>query len=444
MIDRLPPQNKTAETAVLGSILRDDGVLPDVLGLISADSFYFEAHQRVFKAMFSLHDARKPVDTVTVAEELKRLNLLDDLVGYSFIAELFDSTSTPANASYYARIVAEKAALRQLIRVTTTAITDAYDEVMPAAQLLESVERQVLSVTESLATGDPAGLSQILNESYVRIDSKQKGAPIGIPIGYRKIDEALCGLQRGELVIIAARPSVGKTALACNVIRNTCAAGYRVYFASLEQKKIDIADRFICIHSGIDSYKLRRADLTKDDYAKIVDAGAEMSKWNIWIDDTRAQTSIQIAAKARKWHRKNKIDLLVIDYAQFVEPEDPRQPRHEQVAAVSRRFKNLAADLNIPLVLLCQLRRETEDRSDGKPRLRDLKDSGALEQDADVVMMLHRPAGKNDDENQSPVELVQILVEKNRNGPCGDFGLAFRKPLMRFEEIDQRNFGILP
>ncbi len=438
--DRLPPQSREAEKGVLGSVLRDNAVLSDVLQIIRPDNFYFDAHQKVFQAIIDLYDEGKPVDTVILFETLKQRKQLDDVGGVAYLAELWDAAPTAANAEYYAKIVREKAIVRNLIHASTELLRDAYDGVTSADELLGMAERKVLEIAEKGTTGETKTLEDAIREAYNRIDQRAGLAHLhvtGVPTGFADLDEKTAGFQNNELVIIAARPSVGKTAFALNLARHVIVeARLPVFFVSLEQARVELAERLLSCQARVDSFKLRKGHLGSDDMRKLMDAGdrlrgnAQDGFVKLFIDDTPAQTMLRIAANARRLKLRHGIRMVMIDYLQLIEPENRRDPRQEQVSQISRRLKFLARELQIPVVALAQVNRASEDRQDHTPRLSDLRESGSIEQDADTVLILHRP-GRVDKSVED--NTLEVLIEKQRNGPTGKISLTYVKEYMRFE-----------
>jgi replicative DNA helicase len=434
--ERLPPQSREAERGVLGSMLRDNHVINDIVQIIRQDSFYFDAHQKIYQAMVDLYDAHQPVDLVILAEKLKQLGHIEDVGGYGYLGELWDAAPTAANGEYYARIVREKGIVRALIHTSTEILRDAYDQVQPADELLAKAEREVLEIAEQGVTGTTSTLQQAINEAYARLDARKQGGHSdvsGIATGFTDLDHLTAGLQNNELIILAARPSVGKTAMALNIVRHVVVdEQIPVFFVSLEQARIELAERLLVAQARVDSHKLRKAALNSDEMKRLLDAGGRLHKAKLFIDDTPSQGMLRIAANARRLKMREDIRMVVIDYLQLIDPENRRDPRQEQVAQISRRLKFLARELKIPVIALAQVNRSSEDRQDHRPRLSDLRESGSIEQDADTVFLLHRP-GRSD----SSVEdnTIEVLVAKQRNGPTGDITLAYRKEFMRFENF---------
>jgi replicative DNA helicase len=434
--DRLPPQSREAERSVLGSMLRDNRVISDVVQLLRAEDFYADAHQKTYQAIVTLHDkSGQPVDVVLLAEELKQRGQIEDVGGYTFLAELWDAAPTAANAEYYAKIVRDRALVRNLIHAGTEILRDAYDQAQPADDLVAQAEHKIFELAQSGVSGQTVTLQEALRAAYDRIDKNSMGGKsiTGISTGYTDLDEITAGLQNEEVTIIAARPSVGKTSFALNLVRNiVLEENQSVFFVSLEQSRIELAERLLCCHARVDSHKVRTGRLTGDDISKLIEAGGELGGAKLFIDDNAGQGMLKISANARRLKMRHDLKLLVIDYLQLIEPDNRRDPRQEQVAQVSRRLKFLAKELKIPVVALAQVNRSSEERQDHRPRLADLRESGSIEQDADVVMMLHRPDRYEPGQNEG---VVEIIVGKNRNGPTGDITLAYIKQYMRFENF---------
>jgi replicative DNA helicase len=415
-------------------MLRDNSVIPDIINIVRAENFYYAAHQTIFSAITRIYDRGHPVDLVLLAEHLRDEKKLEDVGSYAYLAELWEAAPTAANAEYYARIVRDKGITRSLIHATTEILRDAYDQAYPADQLLESAERQILEIAELGVTGQTIDLVQALDEAYARIDQRTSKAHLttsGLPTGFVDLDEKTAGLQNSELILLAARPSVGKTAFALNVVRHIVVEEQApVFFVSLEQSRIELAERLLCCQARVDSHRLRTGRLSSDDMRKLIDAGDVLRQARLFIDDTPAQSMLRIAANARRLVRRHQIRLVVIDYLQLIEPENRRDSRQEQVAQISRRLKFLARELKIPVMALAQVNRASEDRQDHRPRLADLRESGSLEQDADTVFLLHRP-GKFDGSQDDNV--IEVIIAKQRNGPTGECTLAYLKQFMRFE-----------
>ena len=442
--DSLPPQNRDAEHCVLGSMLRDNAVINDVMQIVQADNFYYDAHQKIYKTIVDIYNSGQPVDMVILADRLLQDKHLEDIGGYPYLAELWEVAPTAANAEYYSLIVRDKGIIRNLIHASTEILRDSYDQNMPADELLGNAERLILDIAEKGVTGNTWTLQQALHEAYARMDARKKRGHSeisGIPTGFTELDHLTAGLQNSELILIAARPSVGKTAFALNLIRHvTVQEKMPAFFVSLEQARVELAERLLVSQAKVDSHRLRKGTLSSEEMEKLLDGGDMLARAKLFIDDTPAQTMLRIAANARRLKLREKIRLVVIDYLQLIEPENRRDPRQEQVAQISRRLKYLARELEIPVVALAQVNRSSEDRQDHKPRLSDLRESGSLEQDADTCMMLHRP-GKYEGGGED--KTIEVIVAKQRNGPTGDIVLAYKREYMLFENhaLDS-NYGI--
>jgi replicative DNA helicase len=436
---RLPPQNLDAERSVLGSILRDNAVLDDVVQILRTANFYTDAHQKIFDACVKMRDKGDAIDLVTLAEYLKEQKLIEDIGGYAYLSVLWDAAPTAANAAYYARIVRDKGLVRNLIHASTEILRDAYDQAAPANELLESAERKIFDIAQMGVSGQYVTLEDALNAAFRRIDQRVGRGPqavSGVATGYVDLDEKTAGLQASELIIIAARPSVGKTSFALNLVRNMIVEERKsVFFVSLEQSRIELVERLLCSQGKVDSHRLRKGHLSADDMNRLMTAGDQMSAAKFFIDDSPAQGMLRIAANARRLKMRHGLDIVFIDYLQLIEPDRSRDSRQEQVAAISRRLKFLAKELEIPVVAMAQVNRSSEDRQDHKPRLSDLRESGSIEQDADTVMLLHRP----DAEPGQMGETIDVIIAKQRNGPTDTVTLTFLKQFMRFE-----NFAVEP
>ncbi|MEI7852870.1 MAG: replicative DNA helicase [Planctomycetota bacterium] len=433
---RLLPQSLDSERSVLGSMFRSNDVIGDVVQILNVDNFYSDAHQKIYKAMIVLYEAGKPVDLVVLTEALKLANQIDDVGGYGALAELWDAAPTAANAVHYAHIVRDRSIVRSLINVGNEILRDAYDQVGPADELLHQATGKMLDVAERGVTGRVYGMDKMLEETFDRIDQRQTrgGSSIsGISSGYPDLDEVTAGFQNSEMIIIAARPSVGKTAFALNLIRNIAVdEKSTVLFCSLEQSRVEIVERLLCSHARVDAQKLRKGLMNAEDMERLIAASGVMRNAKIFIDDSPGQGMLRIAANARRLKLRNDLKMVVIDYLQLIEPENRRDPRQEQVAQISRRLKGLARELSIPVIALAQVNRSSEDRQDHKPRLSDLRESGSIEQDADTVILLHRPERFEPGQHEG---LTEVIIGKQRNGPVGEITLTFNKNMMRFENF---------
>ncbi|MCI0683271.1 MAG: replicative DNA helicase [Gemmataceae bacterium] len=433
--ERLPPHNREAERGVLGSMLRDNELIPEVVQLVKAENFYVFAHQKIFEAMTTLALERgQPADPVTLANYLKEKQWIEDAGGYAYIVELWEAAPSAGNHKYYAEIIREQALVRNLIHACNDLASDAYDQGQSAQELLDNAERRVLEIAEMGVTGDTKTLQEAIGEAYTRLDARKKRGHLaysGIPTGFIELDSLTAGFQDSELIIIAARPSVGKTAFALNVLRYiTVEEGIPALFVSLEQSRIEIAERMLCSQARIRSDRLRKGHLGLEEQDKLHAGTDALSHAQLFIDDTPGQNMLRIAANARRLRLRSKIKTVVIDYLQLIDPDiKSRESRQEQVAAISRRLKFLARELKIPVIALAQVNRSSEERTDHRPRLSDLRESGAIEQDADTVILLHRPEYHEPGQSEG---VLEVIVGKQRNGPTGKVELMFEKEFMRF------------
>jgi replicative DNA helicase len=446
-LDRKPPQNIEAEQGLLGSILIENHVLDEVADFLSADDFYLERHQRIYRTIVQLHNAGvHGLDPITIADGLQKQNELAESGGADYLIELLQSVPHPGHAKYYANIIRDKSIQRRLIYACTDVLQEAYDESVDTEDLLNQAEQKVFQILQHQEAGSKIELREILLETFARIDDRLslQGAISGLSTGFRDLDNQTNGLQPSELVILAARPSMGKTAFVLNLaeaIADRSQAGVVVF--SLEQSKHELAERFLCIRGRLDMHKLRKGELDEDDRDKLLRVSQELSDLPVFIDDTPGRSMSQIAAICRRLKRKDNIRIVIIDYLQLIEPEDKRAPREQQIAQITRRLKFLAKELQVPVVALAQLNRGVELREDKRPKLADLRESGAIEQDADIVMFLHRP--EMYDPADHPGE-AEIVVAKHRNGPTGIVRLAFKRQHMQFEDfvgpnMDMPNFN---
>lgn len=440
--ERTTPHSRDAERCLLGSLLRDNAFIGDIVQLIRTENFYFDAHQKIWQGITALYDKANPVDLITLAEWLREQKFVEDVGGYAYLGELWESAPTAANAEYYARIVREKAIMRNLIHAGTEILRDAYDQALPAEELLEASERKILDVAQIGITGQTMTLTEALGEAFDRIDARSQKdySESGLPTGFIDIDEMTAGLHNNELIILAARPSVGKTAMALNIVRNIVVGDpmrkippAAVFFVSLEQSRVELAERMLCAQARVDSHKLRKGHLGSDDMDKLIHASDALRQARLYIDDTPAQGMLRIAANARRLKKRHDIRLVVIDYLQLIDPDNKRDSRQEQVAQISRRLKFLARELKIPVLSLAQVNRSSEDRLDNTPRLADLRESGSLEQDADTVMLLHRPGMRRDSGEED--NFIEVHIAKQRNGPTGEAKLAYLKQYMRYDNF---------
>jgi replicative DNA helicase len=441
--DRLPPHNREAERSILGSMLRDNRVIPEIVTRLRAEDFYVFGHQKIFEGLASLMEQGKAADYITLGDWLKEKQYLEDAGGHSYLVDLWDAAPGSAgNARHYADIVRQKAIVRNLIHACNDLSQQAFEQALPANELLDTAERRIFEIAEMGITGDTKTLQDAISEAYVRLDQRKQRGDVeysGVPTGFVDLDSLTAGLQNSELIIVAARPSVGKTSFALNFVRHIIVEErLPVLFVSLEQARVELAERLLCCQARVDSHRLRKGHLNAEEIEKLFQAGDILSQAQLFIDDTPGQNMLHIAANARRIKMRHDLRMIVIDYLQLIDPDNKRDSRQEQVAGISRRLKFLARELNIPVVALAQVNRSSEDRTDHRPRLSDLRESGSIEQDADTVMLLHRP-----DYHEAGLHegIIEVIVGKQRNGPTGDVTLMFVKQYMRFENFAVEHAG---
>ncbi len=415
------------ERYVLGSMIADNTTIPDVCQILHVEDFYLDAHQKIFRAIEALSVAGKKVDAVALAGYLFQAGHIED-VRYTYLGELYDVAPTGANAIQYAELVRDRSMKRKLRHAGAAIVQAAEAGRGSAEELIETAEKNILGIAEVGIALHTIHISEAMNGSCERIDKlATSGDEPGLLTGFTDLDEKLGGMHNSDLLILAARPSVGKTALGLGVTRNLITAQVPVFFASLEQARIELADRLISCQARVDGHKIRCGRINHDETARIVAARQVLSHCPMHIDDAAYQSVLRIAANARRLQMRHGIKLVVVDYLQLIQAENRRDPRHEQVGTMSRRLKCLAKELEIPVLCLCQLNRESENGTDRRPKLSQLRESGEIECNADTVMLMHRDG--------LPEGVVEVNVAKQRNGPTGTITLTFLKHFMRFENF---------
>jgi replicative DNA helicase len=445
ILDRRPPCNLEAERGVLGSILLLPIVCDDVALVVRAEDFYDDANQVIYSHLREMHDEGRRIDITLLVERLRSKGDFERVGGAAYLAEILQSVPTAANAAHYAEIVKSKATLRALIHSSTEILRDAYDETEDAQEMLSRAEQKIFSILDTQGAGDLANIRDILQTAMVRIDArmKQDHASGGVETGFRDFDNMTGGLHQSELVILAARPSMGKTALALNIAEHaSLSQNVGTLFVSLEMSSVELADRLLCSLAKVNGMRLRNGSISNDDRRRLVEKAAEMSQAPLFVDDTPSRTMTEIAAAARRLKRRNNLGLVVIDYLQLIEPDNSRDPRQEQVAKIARRLKGLARELKVPVMCLAQLNRQAEATRDNKPRMSHLRESGAIEQDADVVMFVHREEYycTNEEDRAKVAGEAELIVAKQRNGPTGDVKLSWLKDFTRFTDSAARPY----
>lgn len=438
--DRMPPQNIEAEQAVLGAIFLEPSSLTLASEILMPEDFYRAAHQKIFNVMLKLNDEGKAVDLITVTEELSATNLIEDIGGVSYLSELAGSVPTAANIEYYARIVEEKSLLRRLIRTATNIATDGYTREDEVETVLNEAEKSILEVAQRKNAGAFQNIKDVLVRTYDNIElmHSRVGDITGIPTGFTELDRMTAGFQRNDLIIVGARPSVGKTAFALNIAQNVAIkAGENVAIFSLEMGAEQLVMRMLCAEGNIDAQRLRTGSLTDDDWGKLVMAMGSLSNAGIYIDDTPGIRVNEIRAKCRRLKQEHGLGMILIDYLQLIVGSGrPGENRQQEVSEISRALKQLARELEVPVIALSQLSRGVEQRQDKRPMMSDIRESGSIEQDADIVAFLYRD-DYYDKESENK-NIIEIIIAKQRNGPVGTVQLAFVKEYNKFVNLERR------
>lgn len=445
-LDRQLPQNLEAEKAVLGSILLLPEVFDEVALLVRPRDFYDQSNRYLYEHLLAMHDDGQQIDLMLLVERLRHSGQYDAIGGAAYLAEVGQQVSTAAHAEYYARIVADKSMLRALILAGTDILHDAYDPTSDTRDMLSKAEERVFGILDSRGRGEVSPISDVLQDAMDRLDSRMEHhhAFGGLETGFDDLDQLTGGLQNSELTILAARPSMGKTALAMNIAEHVVTQlRAPVLFVSLEMSALELADRLLCSVAEVNGHRLRNGTIGHEERQKLVQASVEVSKAPLYIDDSPSRTMTEIGANARRLKRRDKLALVIIDYLQLIEPDNPRDPRQEQVAKIARRLKGLARELDAPVLCLAQLNRQVEATRDNRPQLSHLRESGAIEQDADVVMFVHREEyyASNEEDRERVRGEADLLIRKQRNGPTGDVKLAWLHEFTRFRNFSHKPYA---
>ncbi len=430
----LPPQHIEAEKSVLGAIFLDNQALLRIIDTITPSDFYLKGHALVFEAFLRLFERGDPIDIVTVQEELERMKALDQVGGVEYLMELAEFVPTSAHIKKYAQIVKEKAILRELINTCHNIIRMCHESDRDAEELLDEAERQIFAISEKRTSTDFSPAREFVKMAVTQVENlyHKKELITGIPTGYVDFDRLTAGLQPADLIIVAARPGMGKTAFVLNIAINVALdEGKSVAIFSLEMSKEQLALRMLSTVSRVDYQKIRTGNMHQDEWRKIIDAANLLSDTKIFIDDTPAITALEMRAKARRLQSEHGLDLVIVDYLQLMRGRIKRENRQQEISEISRSLKELAKELNVPIVAVSQLSRAVENRTDKRPQLSDLRESGAIEQDADLVVFIYRDEvyrPKTEEKN-----VAEIIIGKQRNGPVGTVKLTFLKECTRFE-----------
>jgi len=433
-LDRVPPQNLDAEQALLGALMLDKEAIFSVVEHVRSTDFYKEAHRIIFDCLLDLNDQGEPVDLVTLVEELRQKGHLEKVGGISYVAALANAVPTAANAVYYGKIVAEKALLRSLISISTRIAQQGYDQSSEPWELIDEAEKMIFSVTQRKARDGFVPIRDVVVATFEQIGQiKATEGVTGIPT-FKNLDYYLSGLQKSDLIIVAARPAMGKTSFCLNIAQNSGVKyGKTVAVFSLEMSKEQLVQRMLCAEARVDQSKVRTGYVTEEEWRRLSVALAPLAEAKIYLDDTPGITVLEMRAKARRLKAEKGLDLIVIDYIQLMQGNRRSENRQQEISEISRSLKALARELEVPVLALSQLSRAVEQSSDKRPTLSHLRESGALEQDADVVIFIHRPEYYDPDTEQRGI--AEIIVAKHRNGPVGKAELAFLKEYTKFMDL---------
>jgi len=441
---RMPPQNLDAEKSVLGSLMLDPKAIHTIIDILAPEDFYSEKHANIYETMTDLYGKKDPIDVLSVTSRLKEKKKLDHSGGNAYIAELVNSVPSSANSKHYAEIVHKKRILRDLIESSNHISSLGYNEEDDVDELLDEAEKKIFAIARNSLKQGFISVKTALEEAWERIDKlhKSDGELRGVPSGFHELDKKLAGFQDSDLIILAARPSMGKTALALDIARNVaCRKNLPVGIFSLEMSSQQLVDRMLGAEAHLDAWKLRTGGLSTDEeFKSLSDAIGRLSKAPIFIDDEASNNILQMRAMARRLQAEHGLGLIIIDYLQLMVPRQKTDNMVQQITEISRSLKGLAKELNIPVLALSQLSRTVETRHDKRPKLHDLRDSGSIEQDADVVVMLYRDDKYKDDPDEFD-NTAELLIEKHRNGPTGKVELYFNPQKVAFSDVEKGNFA---
>ncbi len=435
---KLPPQHIEAEQSILGGILIENEALNRVTEILDPDDFYRDAHRKIFDALINLSERDEPADLITLTNELRKIDQLDSIGGASYLASLIDSVPTAANIQYYARIVKEKAILRKLIQTSTEIITQSYEDRGDVESFLDEAERSIFEISEKRVRPSFYPIREIVKESFATIEKlfNKKEAVTGVASGFKELDRMTAGFQPSDLIIIAGRPSMGKTAF-CLDIAEYAAIGNKIPVAifSLEMSKEQLVIRMLCSQANVEGTRLRTGYLNESDWPKLTIAAGNLSESPIYIDDTAALSVLELRAKARRLKSDYGLGMVIVDYLQLMKGRARVESRQQEISEISRSLKALAKELNIPVIAVSQLSRKTEERTGNRPQLSDLRESGAIEQDADLILFIYRDEVYNRDPDNPNRGKAEVIIGKQRNGPIGKIDLAFLDKFTTFKDL---------
>jgi replicative DNA helicase len=442
-VERRMPESLAAEAAVLGSMIVSPVCIGQVIEQIDRNAFYRVEHQLLFDAVIALYEKHRPeaIDGVLLRDELEKRKQLEAIGGVEYLGKIMETVPSAANVMYYTGIIKDKMLLRETIAVASEILDDAFDEGGETDEKLDDAERKIFAITDKKISGSSVPIKDLISRAYELIEKRGGNHVTGLATGYYELDEKTCGLQNGEMIVIAGRPSMGKTSLALNIAEHIgLLENIPVAIFSLETSKQQLAERFLYSASAIDAQKVRKGMLSTEDYQKLVEACGELSGAPIYIDDSAGLTPLELRAKARRLKSLYNIRAVMVDYLQLMHLGSGKvESRQQEIAVISRYIKALARELDIPVVVLSQLNRSPEGREGHRPRMSDLRESGSIEQDADVVMLLHREDyyHRDDTADYAPDNKAELIIAKQRNGPTGSVELIFRDRITRFENVSQ-------
>ncbi len=439
LLEKVPPQSPEAEIAVLGSMLLEREAIGKAIELIDESAFYKESNRTIFSSIIKLYDTNKAVDTVTLIEDLKKQGSLDEIGGLTYITSLTASIPTAANIEYYVKIVKEKAILRNLISTASQIVSESYDASTNVDILLDKAERMIFNIASRKVESKSVSFKDIIKDSIETIDNlyQRKENVTGLPTGFHDFDIMTAGLHSSDFIVIAGRPSMGKSALVTCMAEHIAVIEKKpVAFFSLEMSKEQLVQRMLCSHARVDSHKVRTGFLSQSDWPRLVNAAGKLSEAPMFIDDTPGISALELRAKARRMKAQHNVELIILDYLQLMRGPAGVDNRQQEISEISRAIKALARELSVPIIAVSQLSRAVEQRADRRPQLSDLRESGAIEQDADLVVLLLREEYYNPtDENRG---IAEINIAKQRNGPVGALKLAFISEFTRFENLARK------
>jgi replicative DNA helicase len=435
---KLPPQNLEAEQSVLGGILIENEAINRVMEILDADDFYRDGHRKIFNALINLSERDEPADLITLTNELRKIDQLDSIGGASYLASLIDSVPTAANIEYYAKIVKEKSILRKLIQTSTEIITQSYEDRGDVEVFLDEAERAIFDISEKRVRPSFFSIRDVVKESFKTIERlfQKKELVTGVPSGFKELDRMTAGFQPSDLIIIAGRPSMGKTAFCLNVAQYAAVENkIPVAIFSLEMSKEQLVIRMLCSEAHVEGTRLRTGFLNESDWPKLTIAAGNLSESPIYIDDSAALSVLELRAKARRLKSERGLGMLIIDYLQLMKGRTRVESRQQEISEISRSLKALAKELNIPVIAVSQLSRKTEERTGNRPQLSDLRESGAIEQDADLILFIYRDEVYNRAEDNPNRGKADVIIGKQRNGPIGKIELAFLDKFTTFKDL---------